>query len=81
MPMMTRLYVNISVYVTIGQPPFRKIRGQRAALCRGPTAYRIMATPKYILFQALIFVNFSFYFFPSSVFTRSVAAWNTCRAL
>ena len=30
-----------SEYVTIGQPPFREIRGQEAAPCGwGPTAYR-----------------------------------------
>ena len=41
MPIMTRLYVNKSEYVTIAQPPFPEIRGQEAPPLRGdrpPTA-------------------------------------------
>ena len=41
MPMITSEYWNSSLYVTIGQPPFRKIREQEAApRARGPTACR-----------------------------------------
>jgi len=34
-----------SEYVTIGQPPFPKIRGQKLPPVRGPTAYRYWQRP------------------------------------
>ena len=36
-PMITSVYWNSSLYVTIGQPPFRKSGGQEAAPCGGGT--------------------------------------------
>ena len=46
MPMITSEYWNNPLYVTTGQPPFRKIRGQEAPPAGGPNRLPLLATLK-----------------------------------